>query len=364
MVGSTIGKTFRVTTFGESHGIAVGATVDGCPSGLELTREDVQREMDRRRPGTSDLVSKRKEKDKVDILSGLFEEKTTGTPIQMIVYNLDADSSAYESLINHPRPGHADLTYALKYGRRDHRGGGRASGRETVGRVMGGAVAKKLLAQTHGIRVAGHTLRIGGIEAGSSPDFESIMGADDNPVRCTDAGRAEEMIQAIKNASEEGDSLGGVAQVVARGVPAGVGEPIYDKLDAEIAKALVSIGSVKGVEFGAGFELAGMKGSESNDQITVVNGSPRLVTNRSGGVLGGISTGDDIVANFVVKPTSSISKVQQTLDMLTMEKAEIRTSGRHDPCIVPRIIPVAESMVAIVLADLMLQGGFIPPSRI
>ncbi len=364
MSGDTIGQAFRVTTYGESHGLAVGATVDGCPAGLPLTDEEVQQELDKRKPGTSDLVSRRKEEDRVRILSGLFEDQTTGTPISMIVYNLDVDSSSYEPLTNRPRPGHADLTYALKYGRRDHRGGGRSSGRETVGRVMGGAVAKKLLLHTHGIRVAGHTLQIGKVKATADADFEALLKAQHNEVRCADEAKAIEMAQAIRAASESGDSVGGIAQVIAKGVPAGVGEPVFDKLDAELGKAILSIGSVKGVEFGTGFGVAEMKGSESNDPIASIDGSPRLLTNRAGGILGGISTGNDIVVRFAVKPTPSISLVQHTLDMVSMNDVEIRISGRHDPCIVPRIIPVAESMVAIVLADLMIRGGFINPSRI
>lgn len=364
MAGNTIGKAFRVTTYGESHGIAVGATVDGCPAGLPLGNKDIQIELDRRRPGTSDITSKRKEGDRVEILSGIFDGITTGTPIQMMAYNLDADASAYANLVNHPRPGHADLTYLAKYGRRDHRGGGRASGRETVGRVMGGAVAKKLLELTHGIQIVGHSIQIGEIRSKADEDFDSILKAEDNKVRCADPVKAEEMIQAIKSAGEEGDSLGGVVRIVARGVPAGVGEPVFDKLDAEIAKALMSIGSVKGVEFGAGFDIANLKGSEANDPIMVVDGSPRLLTNRAGGILGGISTGNDIEVRFVIKPTSSISKVQHTLDILSMQDVEIKITGRHDPCIVPRIIPVAVSMVAIVLVDLMIRGSFISSSKI
>jgi len=364
MAGNTIGSAFRVTTYGESHGLAVGAIVDGCPAGLPLGVEDVQSELDRRRPGTSDLVSKRGETDRVEIVSGVYDGKTLGTPLHMVVYNVDIDSSAYADLMGRPRPGHADLTYQLKYGRRDPRGGGRASGRETVGRVMGGAVAKKLLFETHGIQVAGHTLQIGDVRAPPTQDFDSILEADSNPVRCADPSKAEEMERSIRAIAEEGDSLGGVVEIVGRGLPAGVGEPVFDKLDAEIAKGLMSIGSIKGVEFGSGFGLTSLKGSEANDEIGNIGGAPHLITNRCGGVLGGISTGDDLVVRLAVKPTSSISKVQRTLDLLTMEQVEIRVAGRHDPCIVPRVIPVAESMVAIVLADLMIRGGFIPGSKL
>jgi chorismate synthase len=364
MSGNTIGKAFRVSTFGESHGIAVGATVDGCPAGLALTEEDIQAELDKRRPGTSDIVSGRKEGDAVEILSGIYEDLTTGTPINMLVYNVDVDSSSYATLMDRPRPGHADLTYMQKYGIRDPRGGGRSSGRETVGRVMGGAVAKKLLKETHGIQIAGHTVQIGDVRAGNHPAFESILAAYDNEVRCADPARAGEMRRAIESARDEGDSVGGMVQVVARGVPAGVGEPVFDKIDAEIARALMSIGSVKGVEFGAGFAVAGLRGSAANDAIGMMDDSVRLATDQAGGVLGGITTGNDIVVNFAVKPTPSISALQQTVDMVSMKEVEIRITGRHDPCIVPRIVPVGEAMVAIVLADLMIRGGFVKPSRI
>jgi chorismate synthase len=364
MSGNTFGTAFRVTTFGESHGLAVGATVDGCPAGLPLSKEDIQVELDRRRPGTSAIVSSRKEKDQVEILSGVLDGTTIGTPIEMLVYNLDVDSSSYVNLENRPRPGHADLTYQLKYGKRDHRGGGRASGRETVGRAMGGAVAKKLIGSTHGIQVAAHAIQIGSIRADVGNDLQTALNGLSSEVRCADPGASEKMVSDIEKAAQEGDSLGGIVQVIASGVPAGVGEPVFDKLDAQLAKALMSIGSVKAVEFGAGMGFAGMRGSDANDAITAVDGSARLMTNRSGGVLGGISTGNDIVINFAVKPTPSISKVQQTLDLLTMDSVEIRITGRHDACIVPRIVPVAESMVAVTLADMMIRGGFINPSRV
>jgi len=364
MSGNTFGKTFRVTTFGESHGLAVGATVDGCPAGLPLEKDDVQFELDRRRPGTSTVVSSRKEKDQVEILSGVFEGSTMGTPIQMLVYNLDVDSSPYSSIASKPRPGHADLTYEIKYGKRDHRGGGRASGRETVGRVMGGAVAKKLIKTTHGAEVLARAIQIGPVNTVSEPDFEAARRGLSSEVRCGDPDASARMVEAIETAASEGDSLGGIVQVMARGVPAGLGEPVFDKLDARLAGALMSIGSVKAVEFGAGMAFAGMRGSDANDAITSINGSAGLVTNRAGGILGGISTGNDIVINFAVKPTPSISKAQDTLDLLTMDSVEIRITGRHDACIVPRIVPVAESMVAMTLADVMIEGGFINPGRI
>ncbi|MBU7005036.1 MAG: chorismate synthase, partial [Theionarchaea archaeon] len=268
----------------------------------------------------------------------------------------------YKDLI---RPGHAEYTYFLKYGEAaDWCGAGRASGRETVGRVMGGAVAKKLINTTHGIQVAAHAIQIGPVRADIENDLETALNGLSSEVRCSDPEASEKMVSAIEQAAQEGDSLGGIVQVIASGVPAGVGEPVFDKLDAQLAKALMSIGSVKAVEFGAGMGFAEMRGSDANDAITAMDGSARLLTNRSGGILGGISTGNDIVINFAVKPTPSISKVQQTLDLLTMDSVEIRITGRHDACIVPRIVPVGESMVAMTLADMMVRGGFINPSRV
>ncbi len=364
MAGNRIGEAFILTSYGESHGVALGATVDGCPAGLALTEEDIQSELDLRRPGTSDLVSKRKERDRVSILSGIFDDKTIGTPINMIVYNSDVDSRSYNSLLNRPRPGHADLTYELKYGHRDHRGGGRSSGRETVSRVMGGAIAKKLLRTTHSIEILGHALEIGGVRGREDPDFEYLKDCRDSEIRCADSEIGSDMRDAIKKAAEEGDSVGGIVQVITRNVPPGVGEPVFEKLDAAIARAIVSIGAIKGVEFGAGFDMSKMRGSEANDSIVQVGGSPRLITNKAGGVLGGISTGNNLVVNVAVKPTPSISMAQTTIDLLTEEQVEIKISGRHDPCIVPRVIPVAESMIALVLADLMIRGGFIDPVKL
>lgn len=358
MSGNLFGRVFRVVTWGESHGRAVGAVVDGCPSNLPLSEDDIQIELDRRRPGQSEITTKRKEEDRVEILSGVFEGRTTGTPISMIVWNRDIDSSPYEELRNIPRPGHADLTYFLKFGHRDYRGGGRASGRETVGRVCAGAVAKKLLSNFN-IKIRGHVLRIGDVTAeGITP--ERVFSYEENPVRCADERKAEEMMEAIKRASEEGDSLGGVVEILASGVPAGVGEPVFDKLDADIAKAMMSIGAVKGVEIGAGFRASEMRGSEMNDEMEFHEDELRFLSNNSGGIIGGITTGELLSVRIAVKPTPSIAKLQRTVDLEKRENVKISVRGRHDPAIVPRIVPVAEAMLAIVLADHMILSGFIP----
>ncbi|MGC9514216.1 chorismate synthase [Methanocrinis sp.] len=357
MAGNSFGTLFRISTWGESHGRGVGVVIDGCPAGLALSEDDVQGELDRRRPGQSTVSTSRKEEDRVEILSGLFEGLTTGTPISMLVRNRDAKSSAYDSLRDRPRPGHADLSYVARYGLRDHRGGGRSSGRETVGRVAGGAVAKKLLAES-GIEVAGYVRELGGVRA-KIPDDVDISRlrdeAEKNPVRCPDQGAAEEMVLALEMARSAGESLGGVAEIVAAGVPAGLGEPVFDKLDADLASALMGIGAVKAVEIGAGVEAARMRGSEMNDPILPGPDGPIFETNKAGGILGGISTGEPIVCRISVKPTPSISRPQRTVDLSTGEAAEIEIKGRHDPSIPPRIVPVAESMVALVLADHILR---------
>ena len=367
MSGNTFGTQFRITTWGESHGPAVGVVVDGCPAGLPLSEADIQVDLDRRRPGQSQVSTSRSEEDMVEILSGIFEGRTMGTPISMIVRNKDARSSAYDDIRNTPRPGHADYTYQAKYGLRDHRGGGRSSARETVGRVAGGAVARKLLAQA-GIDVVGYVTELGGIKSSISSrssvptpslslsDFRSVV--EGNPVRCPDQKAIALMLQAVEMARKEGDSVGGVAEILAVGVPPGIGEPVFDKLDADLAKALMSIGAVKAVEIGAGVECARMRGSGMNDPLAFVEGTEGKVgfeTNNAGGILGGISTGAPILCRIAVKPTPSISKMQRTVDLVTGDDAEIEIKGRHDPSIPPRIVPVAEAMVALVLADHLLR---------
>jgi chorismate synthase len=324
---NTFGRNFRITTFGESHGRALGAVIDGCPPGIPLDETDIQPLLDRRRPGTSPLSSPRQETDRVEILSGVFEGKTTGTPIAMIVRNRDVRSEDYEELRDVFRPGHADFTYHEKYGIRDHRGGGRSSGRETIGRVAAGALAMKYLAM-NGITVAG---RIVSVHGKTEP---AAIGAE---------------ILAAKLA---GDSVGGIAEIVAKGCPAGLGDPVFLKLDAAIAGAMMGIGAVKGVGIGDGFVVAGRFGSENNDAMT----KDGFATNHAGGILGGISSGQDIVVRIAVKPTPSIAKTQKTRD-IHGNVVDISVAGRHDPCIVPRIIPVAEAMLALVLADCLLEQG-------
>ncbi len=361
MAGNTFGTLFRITTWGESHGEAVGVIVDGCPAGLLLDETDIQKELDRRRPGQSGITTQRREEDRAQILSGVFSGKTTGAPISIMVMNRDVDSGKYEPLHNTPRPGHADLTYELKYGFRDWRGGGRSSARETVGRVAGGAVAKKILSG-NGVEVLGHVVELGGIRARPAGIDEVREYTEKNPVRCADPDAAVEMEAMIHAARSEGDSVGGIVEIIGTGVPAGVGEPVFDKLSAELAKALMSIGAVKGVEVGAGFGSASMKGSRMNDSIAIRDDKITTLTNNAGGILGGISSGELLVLRIAVKPTPSISKEQHTVDMGKMKDTKIKIQGRHDPSIPPRIVPVAEAMVSLVLVDMMMRGGFIKTS--
>jgi len=363
MSGNTFGALFRITTWGESHGPAVGVVIDGCPAGLSLEEADIQKELDRRRPGQSIITTQRKEEDRAEILSGIFSGKTTGAPISIIVRNKDVDSSKYEALKNTPRPGHADLTYEIKYGFRDWRGGGRSSARETIGRVAAGAVAKKIL-QLHDIEILGQVVELGGVRAKAVNIDEIRENTEKNPVRCADLDAASEMEAIIREARSEGDSIGGIVEIIGIGVPAGVGEPVFDKLSAELAKALMSIGAVKGVEIGAGFKSASMKGSQMNDPFMIKDGKIAANTNNSGGILGGISSGEPLVLRIAVKPTPSISQEQCTVDMSKMKDTKIKIQGRHDPSIPPRIVPVAEAMVALVLVDQMIRGGFIKPTKI
>jgi chorismate synthase len=350
MPGNTFGQLFRLTTWGESHGPAVGCVVDGCPGGLPLAEEDVQRELDRRRVGQSRVSSARQEADTVQILSGVFEGRTTGTPISMLVWNTDAKPSHYDAIKDLYRPGHADFTWDAKYGFRDWRGGGRASARETVGRVAGGAVAKLLLARA-GIRVVGWTAQLGDLRAQAFDEAE----IERNIMRCPDAAVAEEMIARVDAARHDLDSLGGIVEVRARGVPAGLGEPVFDKLDAAIAQAMMSIPAVKGVEIGDGFAVALARGSENNDLFTRnADGQIGTATNHAGGILGGISNGQEIVVRIAAKPPASISRPQPTVDRTGMP-ATIEVHGRHDPTVLPRLVPVAEAMLALALADHLLR---------
>lgn len=345
MAGNTIGTLFRVTTWGESHGRAVGAVVDGCPPNMSLTEADIQKEMDRRRPGGGGGSSPRREEDRVEILSGTFEGKTTGTPISLLIQNRDRASDDYEGIRDLFRPGHGDITYYKKYGIRDHRGGGRASGRETAARVAAGAVARKILERER-ISVAAFTRELGGVRA----EGPATHPMDQSRLRCPDDETARRMEARIEEARRAGDSLGGIVEIVVRGCPPGLGEPVFGKIDADLAGALMSIGTVKGIEIGAGFEAARMNGSACNDPITPEGST----TNNAGGILAGITNGDDIVIRVACKPIPSIGKEQQTVD-IHGESATVKVRGRHDVCVIPRIIPVCEAMVAIVLADHILR---------
>jgi chorismate synthase len=345
MSGNTFGKIFKIATWGESHGPGIGVVVEGCPAGLPLKESEIQKELDRRKTGQSKVTTTRKEGDKVQFMSGVFQGKTTGTPISMLVINQDADSSKYELIKDLFRPGHADYTYQMKYGFRDYRGGGRSSARETVGRVAAGAIAKKLL-KRHKIKITGYTKQIGPIRA-KKFDFDEI---EKNIIRCPDKAMADKMIAHIMKARKKGDSVGGIVEVVAQGVPAGLGEPVFDRLDADLAKAVMCIPAVKGVEIGIGFEAAEMLGSQCNDAFIMKGRKVTTKTNHAGGILGGISNGENIVLRMVVKPTSSINKTQNTVTQKG-KTATINVEGRHDPCICPRAVPIAEAMVALTLID-------------
>lgn len=349
MAGNSFGRFFRITTWGESHGPAMGVVVDGCPAGLELCPEDIQYELDRRRPGQSRITTQRKEADAIEILSGVFDGKTLGTPISMMVRNTDAKSKSYEDIKDVYRPGHADFTYDEKYGRRDHRGGGRSSARETVGRVAAAAIAKKIL-NSHGVTTTGYVRQVGDIVA-EDIDFDRI---EENPVRCPDPQAAERMIDLIESVRKEGDSVGGTVEVVSRGLPTGLGEPVFNKLDADLARSLMSIGGIRGFEVGMGFGVVERKGSQVNDLMyKKEDGTLGFRTNNSGGLLGGITSGADLVVRIAIKPTSSISQVQDTVDK-EGEKTQLRVKGRHDPCLCPRAVPIAEAMVNLVLVDHLL----------
>jgi chorismate synthase len=345
MAGNTFGTVFRVTTWGESHGPALGAVIDGCPAGLELDIADIQKDLDRRRPGTGGAASPRKEPDQIEILSGVFEGLTTGTPISLIIYNQDAKSSSYDHLQNVFRPGHGDLTYLKKYNIRDHRGGGRASARETVARVAAGAVARKVLAEND-ISVTAYTIAMGDV----STSTRNMKDINKNRLCCPDNEAAARMEELIDSVRKKGDSLGGVVEVRVTGCPAGLGEPVFDKIDAALAQSLMSIGAVKGVEIGAGFRAAELLGSENNDAITPKG----YRTNNAGGILAGITNGDVIIARVAVKPIPSISIEQNSIN-LAGEPVKIKVGGRHDISAIPRIVPVCEAMTCLTLADHLLR---------
>lgn len=354
-MASTFGTLFRVTTWGESHGAAVGAVVDGCPPRLPLTEADIQPMLDRRRPGQSVLTSQRREADRVRILSGLFEGKTIGSPILLSVDNTDVKSGDYESFRDVFRPSHADYTYLAKYGVRDWKGGGRASARETVGRVAAGAIADRLLALACGIEIVGWVAQISEVQAGEvNPEAVTREAVDAHPTRCPDPAAAGEMAERITQARRDGDSLGGVIHLVARNVPPGLGEPVFDKLEADLARAMLSIPAVKGIEIGSGFAGTRMTGSTHNDPYFIENGRVRTRTNLSGGIQGGISNGEPITIRVAFKPTATIRAKQETVDELGRPRM-LEATGRHDPCVLPRAVVIVEAMAALTLADHWLR---------
>ena len=349
---NSFGKLFTLTTWGESHGPAVGVVVDGCPANLPLAVEEIQTELDRRRPGQSDIVTPRKEADRVELLSGVFEGRTTGVPISMLVRNADQRPGAYDDMREKFRPSHADFTYQAKYGWRDHRGGGRSSARETIGRVAAGAIAKKILALAGSVEVRAFLTQVHDIVAPAEAlmDFPTLAAVEATAVRCPHLETAARMIERIKSVRSEGDSVGGVIECRVRGVPAGLGEPVFDRLEADLAKAMLSLPATKGFEIGSGFAGARLRGSEHNDLFENRAGRVRTVTNRSGGTQGGISNGEEIVFRVAFKPTATILQPQKTVDVHGAE-TELIGRGRHDPCVVPRAVPIVEAMTALVLVD-------------
>jgi len=354
MAGNTFGHTFRLTTFGESHGAAIGGIIDGCPAGLRIDLGEVQRQLDRRRPGQSDLSTPRKESDTVEVLSGIFEGITTGQPIAFVIPNSNQRSKDYDALKDVYRPSHADYVYQAKYGLRDHRGGGRSSARETASRVAGGAIARQLLAQAIGAKIQGYVSAIGEVSLNQS--FDGLrFDLPENELRCPDPAAAASMRALVEEARDSGNTLGGVVSCVATGIPAGLGAPVFDKLHADLGKAMLSINAVKGFEIGSGFAAAAMRGSEHNDAFELRDGKPYTQTNHSGGVQGGISNGMPIEFRVAFKPVASIKTAQSTVDK-SGNATQIEIGGRHDPCVVPRAVPIVEAMAALVLADHYLRN--------
>lgn len=354
-MGNTFGQLFRITTFGESHGGGVGVVIDGCPPRLEISAEEIQVELDRRRPGQSKITTPRKEADQCEILSGIFEGKTLGTPIAMLVRNKNTRPQDYDEMVQTYRPSHADATYDAKYGIRNWQGGGRSSARETIGRVAAGAIAKKILKQVAGVEIVGYVKRIKDLEGAVNPDTVTLEQVESNIVRCPDQDCADRMIDLIEQVGRSGDSVGGVVECVARQVPKGLGMPVFDKLEADLAKAVMSLPATKGFEIGSGFAGTLMTGSEHNDEFyTDDQGDIRTVTNRSGGVQGGISNGENILIRVAFKPTATIRKEQRTVTQ-SGEATVLAGKGRHDPCVLPRAVPMVEAMVALVLCDHLLR---------
>jgi chorismate synthase len=353
-MGSVFGKLFTISTWGESHGPAVGVNIVGCPPGIPVVLEDIQAELDRRRPGQSRIVTQRREGDTAEILSGVEDGLSTGAPIAILVRNQDARPEAYEHLKDLYRPSHADYTYEAKFGLRSWRGGGRASARETVGRVAAGAIARRVLRDRTGLELIGYVTRIYDVEAAVDPDSISREAVESNIVRCPDPKVAERMIARIEEIRKEGDSVGGVVELVARHVPLGLGEPVFDRLEADLAKAMLSLPATKGFEVGSGFSATRMRGSEHNDAFTMEDGRVRTRTNRSGGVQGGISNGENLLLRVAFKPTATIAAPQDTVTR-SGEATTLRAKGRHDPCVVPRAVPIVEAMAALVLVDHWLR---------
>jgi chorismate synthase len=351
-MSNTIGKLFTFTSFGESHGKGIGGIVDGCPPGIEFDEDFIQKELNRRRPGQSDISTPRKEQDTVEFLSGVFEGKTTGTPIAFIIWNENQHSSDYDNLKEVYRPSHADYTYQQKYGIRDHRGGGRSSARETASRVVAGAIAKLVLKKS-GIEITAYTSQVGHIAMLQDIESIDLSLIESNIVRCPDQETAGKMIAFIKQLKEEGDSIGGIISCVIKGVPVGLGEPVFDKLQARLANAMLSINATHGFDYGRGFTGVSLKGSEMNDEFIKVADKVTTKTNNSGGVQGGISNGQDIFFRVLFKPVATIAKKQETLDIHENE-VELEARGRHDPCVLPRAVPIVEAMAAITLLDLLL----------
>jgi len=361
MTGNISGERFVLVTFGESHGKCIGAVIDGCPAGLELEERDIQKDLDLRKPGQSIVTTQRREEDLVEIMSGTFNGRTTGAPIMMIIRNAEKDSKPYDVLRDIPRPGHADFTARMKYGGfNDYRGGGRFSGRITASFVMGGAVAKKLLKETLGVEIMAYTVELGGLK-GEKFSEEEIRSRYSNEIRCPDPGLAEEMKKRVIEVRGRGDSLGGVVECVALNLPVGLGEPVFGSLDSDLALMALSIPAAKGVEFGSGFAGTGSSGTQNNDQYYLENGKLTSRTNNSGGILGGLSSGMPIRYRIAFKPASSVVSKQRSVDLSKKEEVDLVVPGRHDPTVVPRAVPVVESVTALVLADHALRAGLIPP---
>lgn len=353
-MSNSFGHLFRITTWGESHGGGVGVVIDGCPPRLELTEKDIQPDLDRRRPGQSSIVTPRKEADQVQILSGTFEGQTLGTPISMWVRNEDARSEAYSEMATKFRPSHADYTYQAKYGVRNWQGGGRTSARETIGRVAAGAVAKKILRQNFGVEILAYVAQVQQIQARVDHETVSLAQIESNIIRCPDPRAAEKMIALVEEVRGKGDSVGGIVGGVARGVPAGWGEPVFDRLEADLAKAMMSLPASKGFEIGSGFGGIALTGTQHNDPYRMVDGKVRTTSNRSGGVQGGISNGEAIYFRVAFKPTATVMVEQDTVDV-NLQNTTLKGRGRHDPCVLPRAVPMVEAMAALVLVDHALR---------